>query len=60
MRQIRGQLRRLQSMSEDELYVAAKELQAPYDLVRDVAEAGQAPLSCFSPREASRRPRTRP
>ena len=31
MRSIRGEIRRLSSMSHDELYVAAKELQAPYD-----------------------------
>src|SRR5690348_13822599 len=31
MRKIRGELRRLQNLAEDELYVAAKELQAPYD-----------------------------
>ena len=37
MRQIRAELRRLSSMSADELYVAAKELQAPYELVREVA-----------------------
>jgi pyridoxal 5'-phosphate synthase pdxS subunit len=48
MRQIRGELRRLQSMSEDELYVAAKELQAPYELVREVAEAGKLPVVLFT------------
>ncbi len=35
-------------MSEDELYVAAKELQAPYDLVREVAEAGKLPVVLFT------------
>src|SRR6187399_3106503 len=35
MRAIRGELRRLSSMSEDELFVAAKDLQAPYDLVKE-------------------------
>jgi pyridoxal 5'-phosphate synthase pdxS subunit len=48
MRQIRAELRRLQSMSQDELYVAAKELQAPYDLVREVAEAGKLPVVLFT------------
>ena len=33
MRTIGGEIRRLTSLSEDELFVAAKELQAPYDLV---------------------------
>jgi pyridoxal 5'-phosphate synthase subunit Pdx1 len=34
MRRIRAEIRRLSSMSPDELYVAAKELAAPYELVR--------------------------
>ena len=42
MRKIRGEIRRLTSLSEDELYVAAKELQAPYDLVKEVAADRQA------------------
>ena len=33
MRTIRGEIRRLQNLPEDELFVAAKELQAPYELV---------------------------
>ncbi len=41
MRKIGGEIRRLTSLSEDELYVAAKELQAPYDLVVEVARAGK-------------------
>ncbi len=43
MRQIRDEIRRLTSLPEDELYVAAKELQAPYDLVKEVAQAGKLP-----------------
>ena len=35
-------------MSEDELYVAAKELQAPYDLVREVAAAAALPVVLFT------------
>ena len=34
-------------MTEDELFVAAKELQAPYDLVKDVAEHGKLPVVNF-------------
>ncbi|OKH75149.1 pyridoxal biosynthesis lyase PdxS, partial [Mycobacterium sp. SWH-M3] len=45
MRKIGGEIRRLTSMSEDELYVAAKELQAPYDLVVEVARAGKLPVT---------------
>ena len=37
LRTIRGQINKLTSMDDDELYVAAKELQAPYDLVDEVA-----------------------
>ena len=37
---IRDEIRRLTSLPKDELYVAAKELQAPYELVVEVAEAG--------------------
>ena len=49
MRTIMGDVRRLGSMDEDELYnVAAKELRAPYDLVRWVAENGKLPVVNFS------------
>ncbi len=47
MRTIGGEIRRLSSMSEDELYVAAKELQAPYALVKEVAETGKLPVVMF-------------
>ena len=48
MRTIRAEIRRLQGMEADELYVAAKELQAPYELVREVAEAGALPVTLFT------------
>ena len=48
MRKIGGEIRRLTSLSEDELYVAAKELQAPYDLVVEVAQAGKLPVTLFT------------
>jgi pyridoxal 5'-phosphate synthase pdxS subunit len=35
-------------MSSDELYVAAKELAAPYELVREVAELGALPVVLFT------------
>ena len=47
MRTIGAEIRRLSSMSEDELYVAAKELQAPYDLVKEVAQNGKLPVVMF-------------
>ena len=48
MRQIGGEIRRLSTLREDELYVAAKELQAPYELVREVAETGKLPVVLFT------------
>ena len=48
MRKIGGEIRRLSSMSPDELYVAAKELLAPYDLVVEVAAAGKLPVVLFT------------
>lgn len=48
IRTIKGEIRRLSSMSKDELYVAAKEMQAPYDLVCEVAEAGKLPVVLFT------------
>jgi pyridoxal 5'-phosphate synthase pdxS subunit len=48
MRTIGGEIRRLTSMREDELYVAAKELQAPYALVKEVAETGKLPVVLFT------------
>ncbi|HEX2893140.1 MAG TPA: pyridoxal 5'-phosphate synthase lyase subunit PdxS [Marmoricola sp.] len=48
MRTIRREIRRLGALSEDELYVAAKELQAPYDLVLEVARNGKLPVVLFT------------
>lgn len=48
MRKIWGEIRRLSTMREDELYVAAKELQAPYELVKEVAKTGKLPVVMFS------------
>lgn len=48
MRKIWGEIRRLSTMREDELYVAAKELQAPYELVKEVAQTGKLPVVMFS------------
>jgi pyridoxal 5'-phosphate synthase pdxS subunit len=48
MRTIIGEIRRLQTIDEDELFVVAKQLPAPYDLVRWVAEHGRLPVVNFS------------
>jgi pyridoxal 5'-phosphate synthase pdxS subunit len=47
IRLITGELRRLQSLDESELPTAAKELQAPLELVRGVAETGRLPVVLF-------------
>ena len=48
MRTIRAELNRLNALPEDELYVAAKELQAPYELVKEVAANGKLPVVLFT------------
>ncbi|QEE61300.1 pyridoxal 5'-phosphate synthase lyase subunit PdxS [Salinibacterium sp. dk2585] len=48
IRTIRSEIARLTSMSDDELYVAAKELQAPYELVVEVAKSGTLPVVLFT------------
>ncbi|WP_129628302.1 pyridoxal 5'-phosphate synthase lyase subunit PdxS [Candidatus Oscillochloris fontis] len=47
-RTVQGDIRRLQSMDEDELFTAAKNLQAPYELVKQVAELGKLPVVNFA------------
>ena len=48
MRMMQSEIRRLVSMSDDELFEAAKQLQAPYDLVRFVHENGKLPVVNFA------------
>ncbi len=48
MRAIRADIRRLAGMDAQELYTAAKELQAPLPLVQEVAEAGRLPVVLFT------------
>ncbi len=47
IRTIYGEIRALSTRSDDELYVAAKELQAPYQLVYEVAKTGKLPVVMF-------------
>jgi pyridoxal 5'-phosphate synthase pdxS subunit len=47
IRTITSEIRALAAKSEEELYVAAKELQAPYQLVREVAKTGKLPVVLF-------------
>jgi pyridoxal 5'-phosphate synthase pdxS subunit len=48
MRAVIGGLKRLQAMPEEELMTAAKELQAPYDLVVECHRTGKLPVPNFS------------
>ena len=48
MRSVFGGIRRLQSLREEEIYSEAKELRAPYELVRWVAENGRLPVVTFT------------
>jgi len=48
MRSVMGGIRRLQAMAPEELMTAAKELQAPYDLVVEVHKTGKLPVPNFS------------
>jgi pyridoxal 5'-phosphate synthase pdxS subunit len=48
IRTIKREIARLGSLSEDELYVAAKDLQAPYELVLEVAKTGTLPVVLFT------------
>lgn len=48
MRMMQAEIRRLQSMAEDELFDAAKELRVPYDLVQYVHDNGKLPVVNFA------------
>src|ERR1700748_1404851 len=48
MRQIVRDIKALTVLNEDELYVAAKEHRAPYELIRMVAKTGKLPVPNFS------------
>ena len=48
MRMMQSEIRRLVGMAEDELFEAAKQLQAPYELVRFVHGNGRLPVVNFA------------
>ena len=48
MRTVQGEIRRLQTMSDDELYTAAKEIGAPLELVQRVKNEGRLPVVNFA------------
>lgn len=47
-RAVTGEIRRLQHMREDELMTCAKELRAPYELIREVHTTGKLPVVNFA------------
>ena len=48
MRTMQSEIRRLTSMSRDELFDAAKQLQVPYELVQYIRENGKLPVPNFA------------
>jgi pyridoxal 5'-phosphate synthase pdxS subunit len=48
MRQMLGDIRRIEGMAEEELFNMAKEIGAPYELVREVHDAGKLPVGMFT------------
>ena len=48
MRTIKGDIARLKGLSKEELFTAAKNLQAPYELVSQVAQLGKLPVVLFT------------
>src|SRR5579862_1724493 len=48
MRALWDDIRRLQNMPEEELYTEAKNLGAPYELVKEVHDLGRLPVVNFS------------
>ncbi|KAJ3148730.1 Pyridoxal 5'-phosphate synthase subunit snz1 [Geranomyces variabilis] len=47
-RQLMGEIRKVQAMAEEELYVYAKDIQAPFHLVKEVAKLGRLPVVNFA------------
>ena len=47
-RMVLGEMRRIQGMTEDELMATARDLRAPYDLVKEVHETGNLPVVNFA------------
>jgi len=47
-RAVNGAIRQLTTMDEDELFAYAKEIRAPYDLVKQTAELGRLPVVNFA------------
>jgi pyridoxal 5'-phosphate synthase pdxS subunit len=48
LRQIKNEIAKLRGFDNNELYAAAKDLRAPYELVKEVSELGKLPVVLFS------------
>jgi pyridoxal 5'-phosphate synthase pdxS subunit len=48
MRVVMDEIRKIQNMSEDELFTEAKELRAPVELVREIKALGRLPVVNFA------------
>jgi pyridoxal 5'-phosphate synthase pdxS subunit len=48
LRQIKNEIARMRGFDNNELYAAAKDQRAPYELVKEVAELGKLPVVLFS------------
>lgn len=48
MRTVMGSIRKIQTMDEAELMTEAKNLQAPFDLIQEIARTGKLPVPNFS------------
>ena len=47
-RSVNGDIRRISCMDEDEMYTYAKEIRAPFHLVKETAELGRLPVVNFA------------
>jgi pyridoxal 5'-phosphate synthase pdxS subunit len=47
-RKVLGEIRKIQNMADEELYTYAKEISAPYALVKETAELGRLPVVNFA------------
>ena len=47
-RKVIGEMRRIQNMSDDELMATARDLRAPYELVREIHDTGKLPVVNFA------------
>jgi len=47
-RQVTSEIRRLQAMTEEEMFVFAKDIQAPFHLIKETAHLGRLPVVNFA------------